>query len=121
MRQKEARKWNEHESALLDSAVESFKIRCMQEAERQLYQASISFEVLTRDVPNFPSLLCKDSVYVVDSWGDGAASWWYYAHKGCNHGAWTPGTPVPFAELLESMMPKFVEKVKALGFERCER
>lgn len=34
---------------------------------------------------------------------------------------YTPGTKVFFAELLESMMPKFVEKVHALGFQKCAR
>merc|ERR1711879_764736 len=52
--------------------------------------------------------------------GDAAANWWFYAARGVNV-EWTPGTPILFAEVLESMMAKFLEQVKTLGFDTCQR
>eukprot|EP00429_Kryptoperidinium_foliaceum_P077892 CAMPEP_0176207558 /NCGR_PEP_ID=MMETSP0121_2-20121125/12674_1 /TAXON_ID=160619 /ORGANISM="Kryptoperidinium foliaceum, Strain CCMP 1326" /LENGTH=236 /DNA_ID=CAMNT_0017546531 /DNA_START=35 /DNA_END=743 /DNA_ORIENTATION=+ len=119
-RKRQAQKWLEHEGKLLDEAVEAFKRRCMRAAEEEKSDASVSFEVLSRDITDFPSRLASDSTFLVDNWGEGAAAWWYYAHRGTST-PYTPGTKVFFAELLESMMPKFVEKVHALGFQKCAR
>mmetsp|Transcript_131605 Transcript_131605/g.328209 ORF Transcript_131605/g.328209 Transcript_131605/m.328209 type:complete len:170 (+) Transcript_131605:132-641(+) len=119
-RKRQAEKWLSHESKLLDCAVEAFKRRCMRAAEEERCEAAVSFEVLTRDIEGFPTRVVTDSTHLVDSWGDGAAAWWYYAHRGTTQ-AWAAGTPVMFAELLESMMPKFLEKVNELGFQKCQR
>lgn len=119
-RKRQAEKWLEHESKLLDEAVEAFKRRCMRAAEEERCEAAVSFEVLTRDISDFPTRVVTDSTHLVDSWGEGAAAWWFYAHRGTST-AWTPGTPVMFAELLESMMPKFLDKVQDLGFQKCQR
>mmetsp|Transcript_43377 Transcript_43377/g.111983 ORF Transcript_43377/g.111983 Transcript_43377/m.111983 type:complete len:175 (+) Transcript_43377:101-625(+) len=119
-RERQATKWGTHEDKLLEKAVDMFKRRCMREAELEKCEAAVSFEVLTRDIEDFPSRLVKDGQHLVDDWGDGAAAWWFYANKG-SVAAWNHGTPVLFAELLESMMPKFLERVKALGFRECAR
>lgn len=100
--------------------MEKFKNRCLKEAESQKCSATISFEVLTREIPNFPKHAVKDSTYIVDSWGDAAAAWWWYATRGTNT-EWTTGSPILFAEVLESMMAKFLEQVKTLGFDTCHR
>merc|ERR1712187_852178 len=105
---------------LLDLAVDLFKDRCTRAAELQQTHSTVSFEVLVRDIDEFPKRVIKDSTYLVDSWGDGAAEWWFYATRGTAT-AWTPGSPVLFAEVLEGMMPKFLEKVNALGFRDCKR
>merc|ERR1719512_47508 len=115
-----AAKWVEHSEKLLDEAIELFKQRCLRAASNMQCQAVVSFEVLTREVPNFPSYTVKDSTYLVDSWGDVPASWWFYATRGTSE-AWTPGTPVQFAELLEGMMSRFLEKAGELGFQTCAR
>lgn len=57
-----------------------------------------------REIPQFPTHVIVDSQHLVENWGDGAASWWYYAHRGVNH-EFMSGTPVSFAELLESPKP----------------
>mmetsp|Transcript_33317 Transcript_33317/g.53022 ORF Transcript_33317/g.53022 Transcript_33317/m.53022 type:complete len:208 (-) Transcript_33317:114-737(-) len=119
-RDKIAAKWQAHEDQLIEVAVEKFKNRCLKEAENQKCQATISFEVLTREIPNFPKYAIKDSTYLVDSWGDAAAAWWFYSHHGTKS-EWTSGTPILFAEMLESMMPKFLTQVKTLGFDSCQR
>lgn len=115
-----AAKWVAHSDKLLEEALELFKQRCLRTASNMQCQAVVSFEVLTREVPNFPSYVVKDSTYLVDSWGDAPASWWFYATRGTTE-AWTPGTPVQFAELLEGLMPRFLEKAKSLDFETCGR
>eukprot|EP00929_Paragymnodinium_shiwhaense_P021369 TRINITY_DN13954_c0_g1_i1.p1 TRINITY_DN13954_c0_g1~~TRINITY_DN13954_c0_g1_i1.p1 ORF type:complete len:153 (+),score=50.57 TRINITY_DN13954_c0_g1_i1:125-583(+) len=119
-RTKESNRWARFEDSLLEEAMEMFKNRCMSEAEHQKKDATVSFEVLTRDIKDFPTRVLKDNQYIVDDWQDAAASWWYYSYKGTTR-AFDKNSQVPFAELLESMMPKFVEKCRSLGFQRCDR
>lgn len=120
-RQKTAGKWHDRAEKLLDRALELFKDRCRREAELQRSQLTVSFEVLTRDVEGFPSHTVADSTYVVDGWGEELTpECWYYATRGLS-ASWSPGAPVLFAEVLESMMPKFIEKVRQLGFTTCGR
>eukprot|EP00930_Biecheleria_cincta_P088365 TRINITY_DN77591_c0_g1_i1.p1 TRINITY_DN77591_c0_g1~~TRINITY_DN77591_c0_g1_i1.p1 ORF type:complete len:156 (+),score=39.17 TRINITY_DN77591_c0_g1_i1:107-574(+) len=119
-REKLANKWRAHESKLLTELVEAFKKKCMKEAENERCEASVSFAALVREVSEFPTHVVIDSQHLVDNWGDGAASWWYYAHRGTNN-EWVTGSPVSFAELLESMMPKFLEQAQDLGFQSCKR
>eukprot|EP00413_Alexandrium_margalefii_P016847 CAMPEP_0204524810 /NCGR_PEP_ID=MMETSP0661-20131031/7574_1 /ASSEMBLY_ACC=CAM_ASM_000606 /TAXON_ID=109239 /ORGANISM="Alexandrium margalefi, Strain AMGDE01CS-322" /LENGTH=194 /DNA_ID=CAMNT_0051530577 /DNA_START=36 /DNA_END=620 /DNA_ORIENTATION=+ len=119
-RARQGERWIAHEAKLLDVAVELFKLRCTRAAEQQQFDATVSFEVLTREVPGFPTRVVKDSTYLVDGWGDGAAEYWFYATRGTAV-AWTPGTPVLFAEVLEGMIGKFVDKAQGLGFRACYR
>jgi len=119
-RAKIAAKWKAHEGTLIDIAVDKFKNRCMKEAESQKCSATISFEVLTREIPNFPKHLVKDGSYIVDSWGDAAASWWFYSSRGTAQ-EYNSANPILFAEVLESMMARFLEQVKTLGFDSCKR
>mmetsp|Transcript_3864 Transcript_3864/g.7789 ORF Transcript_3864/g.7789 Transcript_3864/m.7789 type:complete len:170 (-) Transcript_3864:110-619(-) len=113
-------RWTAHEAKLMDVAVELFKLRCMRAAEQQQTEATVSFEVLTREIPGFPTRVVKDSTYLVDSWGDGAAEWWFYATRGTAV-PWVPGQPVLFAEVLETMIGKFIESSQGLGFNSCFR
>lgn len=119
-RERLAAKWANHEERLLEGVLEAFKKRCTREAEQERTEATVSFAALVREVPEFPTYVVTDGMHLVDSWGDGAAAWWYYAHRGVLQ-AYVPGTPVQFAELLESMMPKFLERAKDLGFRNCNR
>lgn len=119
-REKEGQKWLEHETKLVDSAVDLFKRRCVRAAENMQCQLSVSFEVLTREVPGFPTYTVKDSTYLVDSWGDAEPAMWFYARRGPTE-PFTHGLPIQFAELLEGMMPQFMAKVKELGFKSCSR
>mmetsp|Transcript_31726 Transcript_31726/g.62337 ORF Transcript_31726/g.62337 Transcript_31726/m.62337 type:complete len:171 (-) Transcript_31726:224-736(-) len=115
-----ATKWWDYEAKLLDQAVDLFKQRCMREAESQKCEATISFEVLSREIEDFPKRVLTDSTYFVDNWGDGlSAEAWFYATRGLTS-SWSPGAPVLFAEVLQGMLPKFVEKIKSsLGFKHC--
>mmetsp|Transcript_59361 Transcript_59361/g.141526 ORF Transcript_59361/g.141526 Transcript_59361/m.141526 type:complete len:167 (-) Transcript_59361:91-591(-) len=116
-----AAKWTALEERLLDIALDLFKQRCMKEAEAQRSEASISFEVLSREISGFPQRVLKDNTYYVESWGDcGSAEPWLYASKGTSQ-KFTADTPVVFADVLEGMMPKFLEKVKTLGFNSANR
>eukprot|EP00933_Yihiella_yeosuensis_P032202 TRINITY_DN2579_c0_g2_i1.p1 TRINITY_DN2579_c0_g2~~TRINITY_DN2579_c0_g2_i1.p1 ORF type:complete len:187 (+),score=42.14 TRINITY_DN2579_c0_g2_i1:69-563(+) len=117
-REKIAAKWNEAEDDLLDEAVELFKGRCSKEAELQNYEATISFEVLTREIKDFPTRVLTDSTYFVDDWKAASAESWFYATRGVN-AAYSKGTPIMFAEVLQSMMPKFVTRLEDLGFTSC--
>mmetsp|Transcript_46842 Transcript_46842/g.111464 ORF Transcript_46842/g.111464 Transcript_46842/m.111464 type:complete len:194 (-) Transcript_46842:131-712(-) len=119
-REKVIPKWIAHESRLLDQAVDLFKQRCIREAEQQKCELSVSFEALTRDIPEFPKRIVSNSTWIVDSWGDGNAESWFYATRGTQQ-EWVAGEPVPFAELLAGILPKFVERLKPLGFKTCER
>lgn len=119
-REQFAAKWVAHRDKLLDEAAELFKQRCIRAAMNMQCQAVVSFEVLTRELKNFPTYSVKDGTYLVDAWGDAAAAWWFYDTRGTQE-AWQAGTPVQFAEVLEGMMPKFVEKVGKLGFKSCAR
>mmetsp|Transcript_26605 Transcript_26605/g.76693 ORF Transcript_26605/g.76693 Transcript_26605/m.76693 type:complete len:170 (+) Transcript_26605:68-577(+) len=118
-REKVATKWSAYEGKLIDQAVELFKQRCLREAEQQKCEATISFEVLSREIEDFPKRILTDSTYFVDTWGDGlSAESWFYATRGLT-ASWSPGAPVLFAEVLQGMLPKFVERVKSLGFLTC--
>jgi len=114
-------KWNAYESKLLDQAVELFRLRCQREASQRRCLLTASFEVLSREIPGFPSHTVKDHTYVVNSWGkEKLAEAWYYATHGTT-AQWSPGAPVLFAEMLEGMMPKFLERLLPLGFKTCQR
>mmetsp|Transcript_80278 Transcript_80278/g.159036 ORF Transcript_80278/g.159036 Transcript_80278/m.159036 type:complete len:168 (+) Transcript_80278:64-567(+) len=118
-REKVAGKWGAYEAKLLDQAVDLFKQRCIREAENQKCEATVSFEVLTREIEGFPKRVLTDSTYFVDSWGDGLnAESWFYATRGLT-ASWSPGAPVLFAEVLQGMLPKFVERARSLGFLSC--
>eukprot|EP00931_Biecheleriopsis_adriatica_P006236 TRINITY_DN107674_c0_g1_i1.p1 TRINITY_DN107674_c0_g1~~TRINITY_DN107674_c0_g1_i1.p1 ORF type:complete len:167 (-),score=58.57 TRINITY_DN107674_c0_g1_i1:64-564(-) len=118
-REKIAKQWTDQEDKLLTEAVDLFKARCTKEAEQQKCEATISFEVITREIEEFPKRVLTDSTYFVDSWGsDCSAESWFYATRGLN-AAYTAGTPILFAEVLQAMLPKFVERVKELGFQEC--
>eukprot|EP00927_Polykrikos_kofoidii_P013262 TRINITY_DN15777_c0_g1_i1.p1 TRINITY_DN15777_c0_g1~~TRINITY_DN15777_c0_g1_i1.p1 ORF type:complete len:184 (+),score=29.48 TRINITY_DN15777_c0_g1_i1:98-649(+) len=120
-RQKIANKWHDHAEVLLNRGVELFKERCRREAENQRSQLTVSFEVLTREVEGFPSHTVEDLTYIVDGWGGvGSPECWFYATRGLSL-SWSPGAPVLFAEVLESLMPKFIEKIRKLGFTTCGR
>ncbi|CAE7863050.1 unnamed protein product, partial [Symbiodinium sp. KB8] len=119
-REKLAAKWRAHESMLIAKLVDKFKGKCMKEAEAEKCEASVSFATLVREIPEFPTHVITDSQHLVDNWGDGAAHWWYYAHRGVNQ-QFVNGSPISFAELLESMMPRFLENLQDLGFQSCTR
>jgi len=118
-----AKKWLAYEAKLVDKAVDLFKQRCVREAEQQKTEVTVSFEVLTRDIPNFPKRILTDSTYYVDQWGeDVSAEAWHYAVRGSSAG-YQADQPVLFAEVLEGMMPKFVSKLQSpdIGFKSCSR
>eukprot|EP00427_Karlodinium_veneficum_P013390 CAMPEP_0169063856 /NCGR_PEP_ID=MMETSP1015-20121227/1514_1 /TAXON_ID=342587 /ORGANISM="Karlodinium micrum, Strain CCMP2283" /LENGTH=145 /DNA_ID=CAMNT_0009122233 /DNA_START=102 /DNA_END=536 /DNA_ORIENTATION=+ len=114
-------KWIAYEKKLLDKACDLFKQRCTREAEQQKTEVVVSFEVLTREIPDFPKRILTDSTYYVDTWGeDVTAEAWHYSSRGTSQ-PWTPDMPVLFAEVLEGMMPKFLEQMKPLGFNTLSR
>ena len=115
-----AAKWRAHEDQLLDAAVELFKERCTKEAEAQRCLASISFEVLTRDLEHFPKRILMNQTFLVGGWGGASAEQWFYATHGFTKN-YNPATPVLFAEMLESMMNNFIKNVTLLGFNTCAR
>jgi hypothetical protein len=119
-REKIVEKWQQHEDRLLGIAVEKYKDRCIKEATSGKCSATISFELITREIPNFPKHMVKDGQYFVDDWGDGCAEWWFYASRGTKV-AYSSGTPILYAEVLESMMSQFLEYAKTLGFESVHR
>mmetsp|Transcript_101631 Transcript_101631/g.185459 ORF Transcript_101631/g.185459 Transcript_101631/m.185459 type:complete len:183 (-) Transcript_101631:160-708(-) len=124
-RARSANKWTAWESKLLDKACALFKERCVKEAEKLQSTATVSFEALSRETPGFPKRILSDSVFYVDTSGDVisnevTAEAWFYATRGTAT-AYTPGTPILFAEMLEGMMPKFLEKIDTLGFSSSGR
>jgi len=113
--------WEPYVTHLLDQAVELFKQRCIREAEAQRSEATVSFEVLSREIADFPKRIVRDSIYFVDSWGgDVTSECWFYATHG-PHATFHENEPVLFAEVLECMMPKFLKRLKPLGFLECGR
>jgi len=118
-----AEKWTRHETRLLETASEAFQQRCVEAAEQQKTEATISFEALTRSMPEFPARVLKDATYLVKHWGkDVDAECWFYASRGtANACPEDHRDRVLFAELLEGMMPKFVGKLQSLGFNSCVR
>jgi len=119
-RAKMAAAWRALETKLLSQAVEIFKKKCVREAESQRCSATISFEVLTRELDEFPKRKLSGSTYYVGDWGDGlSAEAWFYAIRGCA-ATFASGTQVLFAEVLQSMLPKFVDLCGGLGFDSCK-
>mmetsp|Transcript_37558 Transcript_37558/g.79647 ORF Transcript_37558/g.79647 Transcript_37558/m.79647 type:complete len:225 (+) Transcript_37558:153-827(+) len=119
-REAEGQKWIALEEKYIDAAVEIFKSRCIKAAQQMQTNLSVSFEIITRDVPNFPTYAVKNNSYLVENWGLGEPASFWYARKGSvdpfNH-----GTPIAFADLLEGMMPKFLAKVQEMGFVEAGR
>merc|ERR1711971_1379492 len=113
--------WIDYEAKLLDQAFDLFKQRCTREAEQQRTEATVSIEVLSREIPDFPKRVVKDSNYFVASWGGDVTteSWFYATHGG--GASFSEDTPALFAEVLECMMPKFITRLQALGFKSCGR
>lgn len=117
-----AKRWLDHEATLLDRGVDLLKQRCQREAEQQRLEAVVSFEVLSREIHEFPKRVCKDSHFFVESWGSGdvtTESWFYATHGG--GASFSKETTAHFAEVLEGMMPKFLTRLQALGFKTCRR
>eukprot|EP00929_Paragymnodinium_shiwhaense_P016065 TRINITY_DN12421_c0_g1_i1.p2 TRINITY_DN12421_c0_g1~~TRINITY_DN12421_c0_g1_i1.p2 ORF type:complete len:172 (-),score=43.31 TRINITY_DN12421_c0_g1_i1:214-729(-) len=121
-RAKLGKSWARYEEKLLGRAIDSFKDRCRREAEAQRATLTQSFEVLTREVEGFPSHKLQDNAYIVDNWGNENINpeSWYYATRGADH-IFDPKQTILFADVLESMMPKFIQKVGNLGFTSCGR
>mmetsp|Transcript_79850 Transcript_79850/g.146082 ORF Transcript_79850/g.146082 Transcript_79850/m.146082 type:complete len:177 (+) Transcript_79850:75-605(+) len=120
-RNRTAKTWIAFESELLDKTCALFKQRCVREAEKLQSTATVSFEALSREISDFPKRILSDSVFFVDDFGDGVtAEAWWFAVRGSSQ-EYTPGTPIPYAEMLEGMMPKFLEKVEGLGFSSSSR
>lgn len=114
-------KWNNLERTLLDRAIDLFKQRCVRAAEDLQCELTVSVEVLTREVRDFPTRVFMDSNWVVGTWGDGiTAECWFYATHGVL-ASWSPGAPVHFAEVLAGIMTKFLDRVSALGFTSVRR
>ncbi len=118
--QKTAGEWHDRAEKLLDRALELLEVRCRREAESQRSQLTVSLEALARSVEGFPSHTVVDSTYVVDDWGELTAEGWHYATRGLLD-SWRPGALVLYAEVLETMMPKFIAKVRQSGFTTCDR
>eukprot|EP00930_Biecheleria_cincta_P090299 TRINITY_DN7965_c0_g1_i1.p1 TRINITY_DN7965_c0_g1~~TRINITY_DN7965_c0_g1_i1.p1 ORF type:complete len:190 (+),score=32.85 TRINITY_DN7965_c0_g1_i1:68-571(+) len=115
-RQKYADMWKACEEKLLGDAVELFKDKCTREAEQQKCETTASFEVITRDIKNFPKRVLKDATYYVETWPDGVTSeCWFYGARGLQ-ASYSAGAPILFAEVLQAMLPKFLERIKDLGF-----
>lgn len=117
-RERLAKQWLAYETKLLDQAVELFKQRCIREAENQRCKATINFEVLSREIEDFPQRVLSGSTYSVGSWGEGSAEAWFYATRGVAT-KFSEGTEVLFAELLQALLPKFVTRLKTMGFHSC--
>lgn len=107
------------EAHLLDSAVDLFKQTCIQKAKQQECQAQVSFEIVSREIRQFPKRGLMGSALVVSSWGPAmTAPAWVYATRGVE-ASYSEGEPVLYAELLQSMFHKFLAKVQELGFIDC--
>merc|ERR1719223_603 len=116
--------WDAYESLLLEQVAEVFKTRCTRAAEAQRTEVTLSFEVLTREIPDFPRRMLSDGVYYVEQWGDSisggvTAESWFYANNGIATAY--AEAPILFAQMLEGLLVKFLEKVKTLGFTYCHR
>ena len=116
-----AQRWLDRERKLIEQAVQIFMRRCAREMEQGKCDATISFEVLSREIDDFPKRIFTDATYFVDTWGGGlGAESWVYATHGLQ-ASWSPGAPVLFSEVLLSMFPKFVEAIMEKGFKTCVR
>lgn len=116
--------WDAYEALLIEQVTEVFKTRCTRAAEEQKTEVTLSFEVLTREVPDFPRRKVSDGVYYVEQWGESiiggvTAESWFYA----NSGIATPyaGAQILFAQMLECLLLKFLAKVQSFGFSSCHR
>merc|ERR1712211_194958 len=83
-------------------------------------QATMDFEVLSRQVPGFPTRVSVDGTYYVDHWGDhlSAEAWFYFY---CGTDADYDDEMVLFAELLDCFLQKFLVRIRRMGFLSCER
>lgn len=117
-----AQKWLKHEERVIEACIEAFKKNCFEAAEREKCEVTCSFEVLSREIPIFPTRVQEKNTWNVTGWGDPEVtdeSWFYATHS--NSQAWVPGTPVNFAEVLAGVFNKFLERMAPLGFQSCER
>merc|ERR1712137_633530 len=115
-----AQRWFSLESTLLDSVIELFKERCTREAEQQRCGITVCFYSLCKAIKNFPKREKVGASSIVGSWGGNVAGEsWFCA----NPGRKTSVSPdaVLYVEVLERLMPKFLERLKPLGFETCSR
>ena len=115
-----AAEWRACEDQLLDLSVYLFKERCTKEAEVNRRQASISFDILTRELEQFPKHIVMNETFLVDGWGGSSAEQWFYATHGVDEN-YDPDNRVLFAALLESTIDNFIKKVTRLGFNTCAR
>ena len=97
-----------------------FKNRFMLEANHQHIKAKISFEVITRDIEDFPKRVVIGQDFLVENWGKSSEEEWFYSTRGTAE-SYVAGTPVGYAEMLEPMMPKFLQELLTLGFDSCSR
>jgi len=113
--------WEAYEALLLDGAVDVLKQRCTKAAEAQKSQVTVSFDALAKDIPDFPKRIRTDSTYYVDEWSLGGvtAESWFYSNNGI--ATTYTGTPILFAQLLDRLLAKFVQKVSKMGFSTCHR
>jgi len=118
-REKLVSQWLEYESKLLDRGLELFKQRCRVAAQMQKCATTISFEQLSREIEGFPKRSLRGSTYYVGEWGEGmSAERWFYSSRSVQ-ATFPEGVPILFAEVLQVMLAKFLERVKTLGFTTC--
>merc|ERR1712217_853714 len=80
--------------------------------------ATVSFEVITREVEDFPKKKLNGSQYLVESWGKADPESWFYSTHGLG-ATYSEGSPILFATMLQGMLPKFTQQVSKLGFQTC--
>eukprot|EP00811_Abedinium_folium_P004226 NODE_13890_length_1140_cov_17.876604.p1 GENE.NODE_13890_length_1140_cov_17.876604~~NODE_13890_length_1140_cov_17.876604.p1 ORF type:complete len:235 (-),score=50.97 NODE_13890_length_1140_cov_17.876604:314-1018(-) len=115
-------RWLKHEENIIDECLEVFKKQCLLAAEREQCELVVSFEVLTREVPLFPTRFLLQNTWYVESWvsGEITTECWLYGTKGLN-ALNVPGQPAMFCEVLAGIFTKFLDKLAPLGFLSCER
>ncbi|CAK0890228.1 unnamed protein product, partial [Prorocentrum cordatum] len=110
----------EHEDTLLVQAAGLLKAKCADIAKQKVCQATVSFEVLSREIEGFPQQVVNHSTYHVESFGHTSLEeCWTYAARGLDASR-LPGTHIQYAEVLVSMFPSFVAKVQAMGYKSVE-
>eukprot|EP00932_Pfiesteria_piscicida_P021429 SRR837773.8217.p1 GENE.SRR837773.8217~~SRR837773.8217.p1 ORF type:complete len:290 (-),score=28.75 SRR837773.8217:90-959(-) len=116
-REKDVERWHAHESKLLDQAVELTKQRCLRAAREQKASLTVSFEVLSREIgKDFPQRVLSGTTIHVGEWGgEITPECWFWSTRGVQV-PFPRGTPILFAEVLQSMLAKFVDRLKGLGF-----
>mmetsp|Transcript_88241 Transcript_88241/g.246887 ORF Transcript_88241/g.246887 Transcript_88241/m.246887 type:complete len:290 (-) Transcript_88241:77-946(-) len=118
-RERLAAQWLDYESALLQRGLALFKSRCVLAAQMQKCSATVSFEQLSKEIDGFPKRALRGSTYYVGDWGEGmSAECWFYATRGVQSNL-AEGAPILFAEVLQGMLGKFLDLVRALGFVAC--